>query len=151
MIVAGHKIEALGIITPFHGRTVAHGLTYGVGPAGYDIRIAQSLELRPGDFRLASTLEHFTMPDHVLGRIHDKSTWARRGIAVQNTIFEPGWIGFGTIEITNHSAEKVFIPKGAPIAQIIFEYLDEPAKFPYRGKYQNQPDRPVEAIMEKGE
>jgi len=125
------------MIEPFHERTHAHGLTFGLSPAGYDVRVAEELEMSPGHFKLASTIESFNMPWDLLGVVHDKSTWARMGICVQNTVIEPGWVGKAlTLEISNHSSRRVFIPAGAPIAQVVFHILDEPTVQPYAGRYQ---------------
>lgn len=88
------------------------------------------------------------MPDDLVGRVCDKSTLARLGIAVQNTIIEPGWLGYLTLEITNHSKATVFINEGQPIAQIMFEMLDFPTMQPYDGKYQDQENFPVAARLE---
>lgn len=150
MILAGQQIRALGIITPFFERTPheASRTTYGVGPAGYDVRIAESLRFMrrmTDQFALASTMEQFAMPDDVLGIVHDKSTWARRGLAVQNTVIEPGWRGYLTLEITYHQHGAMLVPAGSGIAQIIFHRLSEPAEFPYSGKYQDQEAGPQEA------
>jgi dCTP deaminase len=145
-ILSGQSIRRRGIFTPFHERTVANGMTFGLGPAGYDVRIREPLYLYPRDYVLASTIEHFDMPPDLLGRVMDKSSWARRGITVQNTCIEPGWCGWLTLEIANHSRQPVEIPAGAPIAQIILELLDEPTEAPYSGRYQCQPARPVPAI-----
>lgn len=117
------------------------GCSFGLSAAGYDVRVDQSLILNHGDFVLASTMERFTMPDDVVGIVHDKSTWARIGLAVQNTVIEPGWRGFLTLEITNHGErDNIRLLPGTPIAQVIFHFLDEPTSQPYpeRGKYQNQ-------------
>ena len=149
MILSGQSIRKRGIFTPFHERTAAHGMTFGLGPAGYDVRIAEGMTLKPGASALASTIEHFNMPDDLLGRVADKSTWARRFLAVQNTIIEPGWRGYLTLELSNHGTEALRIERGMPIAQIILEVLDEPAERPYEGKYQDQPARPVAAIAEQ--
>ena len=54
------------------------------------------------------------MPSDVLGQVCDKSTWARRGVAVQNTIIEPGWRGYLTVELTNHSGEPFGVADLAP-------------------------------------
>jgi dCTP deaminase len=101
-----------------------------VGVSGY--------RLAPGEFVLASTAEMFCMPDDVLGVVHDKSSWARRGLAAQNTVIEPGWRGFLTLELTNHGKEPLWLERGVGIVQVIFHLLDEPAAHPYRGKYQDQ-------------
>lgn len=153
MILSAQSIRKAGIFTPFNNRTIHEcGMSYGLSSAGYDVRIKQGVALISGGFVLASTYEHFTMPDNLIGKVADKSTWARRGLAVQNTIIEPGWRGFLTLELTHHGTEPyIEIPAGAPIAQIILCRLDEPTEQPYgAGKYQDQPSRPVAAIMESG-
>lgn len=140
MILSAQSIRALKILEPFAERTVAHGLTYGLGPAGYDVRVAESIDLRPGGFMLASTVERFQMPRDVLGVVHDKSTLARLGLAIQNTVIEPGWQGYLTLELSNHSDwGHVCLYAGTPIAQIIFHFLDQETESPYSGKYQDQP------------
>lgn len=136
------------MVEPFHERTVSAGMTFGLGPAGYDVRIKQRLTLMRGQFALASTVERFAMPTDVLAKVADKSTWARRGLAVQNTIIEPAWCGYLTLELTNHGHTPIDIEAGSPIAQIIFHQLLEPTELQYSGKYQNQADKPVSAIME---
>jgi dCTP deaminase len=155
MIIVADTIRARGIITPCEERTVAHGMTYGLGYAGYDIRIEFSnLEndnertLHPGQFTLASTIEEFNMPKDILGIVHDKSTWARKGLAVQNTVIEPGWRGFLTLELTNHGNYPLNLLRGMPIAQVIFHRLE--AITPgYKGKYQDQDRGPQEPLHEK--
>lgn len=138
MILSAQTIRKLKPITPFHERTKEFGMSYGLSAAGYDIRIAEDINLFCGDFKLASSLEHFNMPDDVLAYVKDKSTWARQGLAVQNTVIEPGWKGYLTLEITNHSTWEIKLLKGMPIAQIIFHKLDFATEQPYEGKYQNQ-------------
>ncbi len=137
-----------GMITPFHERTVVDGMTFGLSPAGYDIRIAGHIFVAGGGFVLASSVERFDMPLDVLGRVTDKSTWARRGLTVQNTVIEPGWRGYLTLELTNHSGTSITIRPGSPIAQILFELLDQPTEQPYAGKYQDQRAGAVPAILE---
>jgi dCTP deaminase len=136
------------MVEPFYERTVNSGMTFGLGPAGYDARIKQGLTLMSGAFVLASTVERFSIPNDVLAKVADKSSWARKGLAVQNTIIEPGWSGWLTLELTNHGYAPIDIEAGSPIAQIIFHQLLEPTEFSYSGKYQNQADEPVAAIME---
>lgn len=150
MILPAQHIRARkGMIEPFEERGVASGMSYGLSCCGYDIRIDKSRVLRPGDFTLASTLERFSIPDDIMGHVADKSTWARRGLAVQNTILEPGWQGFLTIELSNHGPETLVIADGTPIAQIVFHLLLEPTEQPYgNGKYQSQERGPVAARME---
>lgn len=83
------------------------------------------------------------MPDNLVGIVHDKSTWARKGLSVFNTVIEPGWKGFLTLELVYHGSKDLIIPAGSGIAQVIFHELSVDAK--YEGKYQNQEDKPVEA------
>jgi dCTP deaminase len=135
-------------LQPFCDRTVAFGLSYGVSVAGYDIRIAETVWLEPGGFSLASTVERFNMPLDYVGIVHDKSTWARLGLALQNTVAEPGWSGYLTIELSNHGKETLHIQAGSPIAQVIFHVLDVPADRGYTGKYQNQGQGPQPAKFE---
>lgn len=55
--------------------------------------------------------------------------------------------GYLTLEIGNHSSERVLIEAGSPIAQIIFQRLDVPTEIPYDGKYQDQPAQAAPAII----
>lgn len=128
------------LLEPLVDRTlhVESGTTYGVGPAGYDLRIRDALTLLPGDFHLAVTMERFLVPTDLIVTIHDKSTLARMGLAVQTTVAEPGWQGWLTLELTNHGRDVIALMAGQPIAQALFHTLDEPTDRPYRGKYQNQ-------------
>ena len=122
-----------------------HGVSYGLSEAGYDICIKQEVILHPfRRFRLASTVDFFNMPDDLVAIVHDKSTWARRGLSVFNTVIEPGWCGYLTLELVYHSYMPLRIPAGAGIAQVIFHSITESAG--YTGKYQNQGDEPVKAI-----
>jgi dCTP deaminase len=108
-----------------------------------------SVRMGPGDFFLASSVERIKMPTNMIGFIKDKSSWAREGLCVQNTVLEPGWEGWITLELSFHrNHHSVTIESGDPIAQIIFQWLDKPTENPYTGKYQNQEGRPVEAIAE---
>lgn len=98
---------------------------------------------KPGRFTIASAMEEFTMPNNLVGIVHDKSTWARRGLSVFNTVIEPKWQGFLTLELVYHGQEDLLIPAGAGIAQVVFHQLSSAAA--YSGKYQNQEDKPVPA------
>lgn len=140
--------EVKELIQPAVERSNAFGMTFGYSAAGYDVRVAQSRIMMSGEFVLVSTIEHFVMPDDLIAQVCDKSTWARQGLAVQNTIIEPGWRGYLTLELTNHSMKKIMIQEGMPICQIIFMRLTRKTEMPYRGKYQDQPEGPVTAIME---
>jgi dCTP deaminase len=137
-ILSSQTITKLNIIRPAVPRQAANGLSFGVGPAGYDVRIAETIWLWPFWGRLASTVEEFVMPENVLGEVKDKSTWARSFVFVQNTVIEPGWRGYLTLELTRLRPWPVRIKAGTPIAQVVFSYLDQPTTHPYRGKYQYQ-------------
>ena len=112
-----------------------------------DGKLASNVSKKIGRFVLASAMEEFDMPNDLVGVVHDKSTWARQGVSVFNTVIEPGWKGFLTLEIVFHGQERVRLPAGAGIAQVLFHKLSEPAE--YSGKYQNQADKPVESKWEK--
>jgi dCTP deaminase len=147
-----------------------HGVTRGLGEAGYDIRIKQEIQFcstdfirhhvlsterdeggrvisyhkKMGRFTIASAIEEFDMPTDMIGIVHDKSTWARQGLSVFNTVIEPGWKGFLTLELVYHGYDGLVIPAGAAIAQVVFHRTSEHRR--YEGKYQNQANEPVAAI-----
>src|SRR5271157_3322607 len=79
------------MIYPFCERTVYNGVTHGLGPAGYDIRIADDILLYPSSSILVDAIEQFNMPLAVMAVLNTKSTWARRHIEVANTVIDPGW------------------------------------------------------------
>jgi dCTP deaminase len=148
------------MISPFVERDVVRGMSCGLGPASYDIRIAESVTIAPGEFVLASTMERFCIPHDVLMVVHDKSTWARRGLSVFNTIFDPGWgepgrYAYATLELVNHGPASLVIAAGDPIAQVVCHLLTEPTTQPYgfngTGKYQNQEPGPQGARDERGD
>jgi dCTP deaminase len=89
-------------------------------------------------------VERFEMPNHLVGVVHDKSTWARQGLSVFNTVIEPTWSGYLTLELVYHGNGELLIPAGAGIAQVLFYSLLHEASYG-DGKYQNQPDEPVGA------
>lgn len=165
-------LAAAPIKDMLHTKEREHGVSHGLGEAGYDIRIKQTVLFHPrgypgwsdgpcvatkwrekdgrqygefnhGRFALASAIEEFNMPSTLVGIVHDKSTWARKGLSVFNTVIEPGWKGFLTLELVYHGHEELVIPAGAGIAQVIFHRVTEPSS--YAGKYQNQEDKPVSA------
>lgn len=151
MIIAAQTIRLLAtkseLIKPFTEQDTAHGMTYGLGPCGYDIRLDQRIYVKPGGYALGSTMERFNIPDTLVMHIRDKSTWVRRGITVANTVAEPGWRGFLTVEVFNHSNGSLIIDGGTPIAQVMFELLNEATELPYAGKYQNAPRGPQLAVL----
>lgn len=167
------------MIEPFAERTEFNGKTFGLGPATYDCRCRQHLIIHPQSplllsedikeneqfilelqdpigprrlgFSLASTIEKVYMPHNVRATVCDKSSWARRGLAVQNTKIDPGFIGHITLELSNHGHEVIEILEGEAIMQLEFAYLTEDTDIPYRGKYQNAPDRATPALEGKGQ
>ena len=98
---------------------------------------SEGVFLFPGMFVLAETVEKFKMPPDVVGLVKDKSSYARRGIAVQNTVIEPGWRGVLTLELSNHGKSMVKLVPGLGIAQIMFMRGEIPHSS-YSGKYQDQ-------------
>ncbi len=172
MIINGRDLIAAAPIKDMvPEKVVAHGMSYGLGEAGYDIRIKQEIRFYPvnpdaefkkfrvmsftndsftnddeGRFTIASAIEEFQMPTNLLGRVCDKSSWARKGLSVFNTVIEPGWNGFLTLELVYHGNTELIIPAGAPIAQVIFEEVKNPAQ--YNGKYQSQSSEPTPSKYE---
>lgn len=157
------------VLEPWSERTRRNGMSFGLSTAGYDIRCDQTVTLgagtgwrsvwsalrfrltgkgNPNSFSLLSSIEHFVMPDDVMAIVHDKSTWAREGLTVQNTVIEPGWHGFLTLEVNNQSGKDVTIRAGDPIAQIVFHQLNARPQHTYAGKYQGQSAGPVAARYE---
>lgn len=148
-VLSAQSIREQVPLLPLLERTVHEcGMTYGLSACGYDIRIKQGLTLHPGDFALASTVERFAIPNTMMGVLHDKSTLARLGLSVFNTVAEPGWEGYLTLELKNQGTKPIKLVEGQPIAQMVFRWLDRPTDLPYGGKYQSQPDYPVVARFE---
>lgn len=167
-IISGQTIRERKIIDPdyFEERqkvTDAYGIvtTIGLGPAGYDLSLEEikltkgvalvdlhsmTWVIQPGAFALASACEPISMPRDLIGTVHDKSSWARRGLTVQNTVIEPGWRGFLTLELKNISNAPLFLTHGSGICQMLLHSLDAPAERPYEGKYQDQPQGPQAAL-----
>ena len=134
------------LIDPFAELGVSPGgKSFGLSAASYDVRLDQRLKLPSRGFALASTLERFCMPLDLAATVRDKSSWARVGLAVQNTYLDPGWSGWLTLEISNNSLDEFIIDAGEPIAQLVFAILDLPTERPYSGKYQNQERGPQHA------
>lgn len=171
MVINGVSLVLKQPIKEMIGHKVhEHGVSRGLGEAGYDIRIKQEIHFgykdkvqpivvskeydadgklhhlrrQSGRFIIASAIEEFDMPTDLIGIVHDKSTWARQGLSVFNTVIECGWKGFLTLELVYHGPGELFIPAGAAIAQVVFHQTKEHQR--YEGKYQNQRDEPVAAI-----
>lgn len=165
MVINGKRLlEAPPIEGMLDHKARSEGVSHGLAEVGYDIRIKQRVrffsafgaervevicpergktKIEKGRFTIASAKEKFRMPGNLVGIVHDKSTWARLGLSVFNTVIEPGWEGYLTLELVYHGNTELVIPAGAGIAQVIFSEIAEPAK--YTGKYQGQEDMPVAA------
>ena len=95
----------------------------------------------PNSFALARTVEYFRIPRNVLTICVGKSTYARCGIIVNVTPFEPEWEGFVTLEFSNTTPLPAKIYAGEGVAQVLFFEADEECEISYRdrdGKYQGQ-------------
>jgi dCTP deaminase len=95
----------------------------------------------PNSFALARTIEYFRIPRSVLTICLGKSTYARCGIIVNVTPFEPEWEGFVTLEISNTTPLPARIYANEGIAQVLFFEADETCTTSYadkKGKYQKQ-------------
>ncbi|MBI4265215.1 MAG: dCTP deaminase [Acidobacteria bacterium] len=160
-----------GMIEPFEDRQVRAGvISYGLSSYGYDIRVADEFKvftninstvvdpksfdarsfvdvkadvciIPPNSFALSRTVEYFRIPRDVLTVCVGKSTYARCGLIVNVTPFEPEWEGFVTLEISNTTPlpAKVYANEG--IAQVLFFQSDEICEVSYadkKGKYQRQ-------------
>lgn len=160
-----------GMIAPFEERQVREGVvSYGLSSYGYDIRVADEFKIftninntvvdpknfdprsfvdikaptcivPPNSFALARTIEYFKIPRNVLTICLGKSTYARCGIIVNVTPFEPEWEGTATLEISNTTPLPARIYANEGIAQVLFFESDEVCQTSYRdkrGKYQAQ-------------
>ena len=165
MATEAHMIE------PFAENQVRNGvISYGVSSYGYDIRVANEFKvftnvfgatvdpkhfdpqsmvdikadvcvIPPNSFALARTVEYFRIPRKVLTICLGKSTYARCGIIINVTPFEPEWEGFVTLEISNTTPLPAKIYANEGIAQVLFFEADEECDISYadkKGKYQNQ-------------
>lgn len=159
------------MIEPFvDGQIRADVVSYGLSSYGYDIRVADEFKVftnvynslidpknfdprsfvdikgdhcivPPNSFALARTIEYFRIPRDVLTVCLGKSTYARCGIIVNVTPFEPEWEGYVTIEISNTTPLPAKIYANEGIAQVLFFQSDEPCERSYadkKGKYQAQ-------------
>lgn len=96
--------------------------------------------MQAGDFALASTVEALELPDDLLGRLEGRSSIARLGITVHSTaaVFEPGWVGTATMELSNLGRMAVALYPGMRICSFTFEQLTSPVSVPYRAKSGNK-------------
>jgi dCTP deaminase len=96
--------------------------------------------MQPGDFALASTIESLELPDDLLGRLEGRSSIARLGITVHSTaaVFEPGWVGTATMELSNLGRMAVALYPGMRVCAFSFQTVSSPVMTPYRLKSNNK-------------
>ena len=153
-----------------HAADGTRAISYGVSSYGYDLRVADEFKVftnvfssvvdpkafdprsfvdvktdvclvPPNSFALARSVEYFRIPRDVLTVCLGKSTYARCGIIVNVTPFEPEWEGHVTLEISNTTPLPARIYANEGLAQVLFFQADEPCETSYRdrgGKYQGQ-------------
>ncbi len=159
------------MIEPFVDSQVRQGvISYGVSSYGYDIRVADEYKIftnvfsavvdpkhfdpqsmvdykgevcviPPNSFALARTVEYFRIPRKVLTICLGKSTYARCGLIVNVTPFEPEWEGYVTLEISNTTPLPARVYSFEGVAQVLFFEADEECNISYadkKGKYQAQ-------------
>ncbi len=166
------------MISPFEPEQVSGGvISYGLSSYGYDIRLSDEFKIftnasgvivdpkrfdenafidfvgdvciiPPNSFVLARTVERFVIPREVITICLGKSTYARCGLIVNVTPFEPEWEGYATLEISNTTPLPARIYANEGIAQVIFLGAEKPCSVSYadrKGKYQKQAARIVTA------
>jgi dCTP deaminase len=102
---------------------------------------AESCIIPPNSFALARTIEYFRIPRNVLTVCLGKSTYARCGIIVNVTPFEPEWEGYVTLEFSNTTPLPAKIYANEGVAQVLFFESDEECEVSYKdrgGKYMKQ-------------
>ncbi len=119
-------------IDPRHPRSIGDAMRT------IEIESEEPFIMQPGDFALASTVESLTLPDDLLGRLEGRSSIARLGITVHSTaaVFEPGWTGTATMELSNLGRMAVALYPGMRICSFSFETVSSPVMTPY-GKKRN--------------
>ena len=160
-----------GMINPFELKQIRDGkISYGLSSFGYDIRVSHEYKIftninncivdpknfdansfidftgdvcivPPNSFALARSIEYFKIPRDVLTICVGKSTYARCGIIVNVTPFEPEWEGYVTLEISNTTPLPAKIYSNEGLCQVLFFQSDEDCRISYKdksGKYQNQ-------------
>jgi len=158
------------LIEPFSPTQIRKGISFGVSSYGYDISLADEFKVLRTDgleeldpkrdnsdlfetvtaesivipsrcFVLARSREYFRIPRDVITVCFGKSTYARNGVVVNVTPFEPEWEGFATISISNTAPVPVRLYGGEGIAQLLFLEAKESCLTSYqdkKGKYQAQ-------------
>lgn len=96
--------------------------------------------LQPREFALAITEESLELDDDVLGRLEGRSSLGRIGIIVHGTagLFDPGWRGKATLELSNLGIMPVALYPGMRICSFTFEQLSSKVSVPYYKKAGNK-------------
>ncbi|WP_066389224.1 dCTP deaminase [Helicobacter himalayensis] len=116
-----------------------------------NVKNGQFCIIPPNSFALAHSIEYFRMPRDVLAVCLGKSTYARCGIIVNVTPFEPEFEGHITIEISNTTPLPAKIYANEGIAQVLFLQGDDVCEVSYKdrgGKYQGQRGITLPRILE---
>lgn len=120
-----------------------------------EINEGDAFMMQPGEFALASTMESLELPDDLLARLEGRSSIARLGITVHSTaaVFEPGWSGTATMELSNLGRMAVALYPGMRICSFTFQQLLNPAQVPYSrkvsAKYAGQHDPRASRLAEE--
>jgi dCTP deaminase len=158
------------MIDPFEIEQVRGGISFGVSSYGYDISLsdefklfdaptiaeldpkndnsgyfkdirAESALIPANSFILGRSREYFRIPRDIITICMGKSTYARSGVVINVTPFEPEWEGYATISLSNTSPVPVRVYANQGIAQLIFLEASEVCQVSYsdkKGKYQGQ-------------
>jgi dCTP deaminase len=97
----------------------------------------KTFDLPPHTFVLGRTVEYLRIPHDVLALCTGKSSYARCGVIVNTTPFEPGWEGYVTLCIANTGPRPVRLYVGEGIAQLILIGSDEPCELTYADRASN--------------
>jgi len=108
-----------------------------LNPAGYDLRLADSLVLEPRRQRLAATMERVELARDLVGIMHIRSSLAREGVVASLALVDPGFRGQLTIALFNGSEKAVRLKGGERFVQLMLVKLGREAAKKYEGRYQD--------------
>lgn len=108
-----------------------------LNPAGYDLRSASELTIKPKQYQLVATLETVELGLKVTASLHIRSSLAREGIIGSFAAVDPGFRGQLTLNLHNDGERMIRLKRGEPIVQIIFHGLGKAATKGYSGAYQD--------------
>lgn len=114
-----------------------------------DIFDVDFIDIPPQTFVLGNTVEKIYVPRDILVTCMAKSSLARIGLDASVTPLEPGWEGYVTIELYNKTPYNIRLHSGVGIMALIFQKGNMPCEISYAdrgGKYQDQPNKPVETV-----